>query len=156
MKTLPRNQDTSVWPGAIPLRSSYTAGKAGQIFFAALKQGKLIATCCQECHQIYFPARRFCERCFAELTEQLEVQRSGTIASFTFCYFDRDRKPLRRPIALALVQLDGATTLFLHRLLGVREPSEIDIGARVELVLKTKAKRAGSILDIEGFRPTRA
>lgn len=140
----------------MPLRSSYTAGKAGQIFFAALKQGKLIAARCQECHQIYFPARLFCERCFAELTEQLEVQRSGTIASFTFCYFDHDRTPLRHPIALALVQLDGATTLFLHRLLDVREPSQIEIGAKVELVLKTKAKREGSILDIEGFRRARA
>ena len=141
------------WPGEIPLTSLYTAGTGGQIFFQALKaQGKLVGTRCRSCEQIYVPARSFCERCFAELNEQVEVKRTGRLVSYTICYVDHDGARLRLPVALALVQLEGATTVMLHRLLDASESTEVKIGCRVEVVIKPKAKRVGSILDIEGFR----
>jgi uncharacterized OB-fold protein len=149
-----RNDDHTAWPGAIPLTSLYTAGAGGQIFFAALKQhGKLVATRCRACKQVYLPARCFCERCLGELTEQVEVKPTGRLVSYTICQVDRDRRPLRQPQALALVQLDGATTVLLHYLLAVTDPDQIDIGRRVEVIIKPKRRRIGSILDIEGFRP---
>lgn len=144
--------DRSAWPGAIPLDSLYTAGRAGQVFFAALKeQGKLIATRCRPCKQVYLPSRWFCERCFTELTERVEIKPTGRLLSYTLCHVDCDRRPLRRPRALALVQLDGTTTVLLHNLLGVTRPDQL-IGRRVEVVIKPKPRRRGSILDIEGFR----
>lgn len=150
----PKNMETRTWPGEIPLKSVYTAGVGGQSFFKALKErGKLVGTRCRNCDQVYLPARQFCERCFAELTEEVEVKPEGILNSFTFCYVDHDGKQLRRPLALALVQLEGATTLFLHRLLKVSEPRQVSIGSRVKMVMKPKSKRTGSILDIEGFRP---
>jgi uncharacterized OB-fold protein len=54
---------------------------------------------------------------------------------------------------LALVQLDGATTVLLHYLLDVTGPDRISIGRRVQVIIKPKRERTGSILDIEGFRP---
>jgi uncharacterized OB-fold protein len=145
--------DASVWAGRIPVQSFYTVGKGGQIFFQALKQrGKLMGVRCASCAQVYVPARSFCERCFAKLVEQVEVKRTGKLVSYTLCHVDRDGARLRRPVALALVRLEGATTLLLHRLLGVSDPGEVKIGSRVETVIKPKAKRIGSILDIEGFR----
>jgi hypothetical protein len=148
------HHDSSAWPGAIPVTSLYTAGSAGQIFFTALKQhGKLIATRCRPCKQVYLPARAFCERCFAALAEQVEIKPAGRIISYTFCYVDCDRKRLRRPTALALVQLDGTTTTLLHYLLGVTQPDQVTIGSPVEVIIKPKGRRRGSILDIEGFRP---
>jgi uncharacterized OB-fold protein len=153
MKSSVRNEDHRVWPGAIPITSTYTAGVAGQIFFDALKRsGKLIATRCRPCKQVYLPARLFCERCLGALTEQAEIKTTGVLVSYTFCHIDRDRRPLRRPQALALVQLDGANTVLLHYLLDVTRPEQISIGARVEVVIKPKGRRIGSILDIEGFR----
>ena len=141
------------WRGEIPIRSLYTAGVAGQAFLEALKErGELVGTRCDACRQVYVPSRLFCERCFAELTEEIDIKPQGRLASFTFCSVRRDGSPLRRPLALALVQLDGATTFFLHRLLHVTKPSQVRIGARVKAVIKPKAKRKGSILDIEGFR----
>jgi uncharacterized protein len=148
-----KNVEQRAWPGEIPLTSLYTAGTGGQIFFRALKtQGKLIGTRCVPCEQIYLPARSFCERCFAELKEQMEVKRTGRLVSYTVCYVDHDGARLRRPVGLALVQLEGATTVMLHRLLDVSGPTEVKIGCRVETIIKAKAKRVGSILDIEGFR----
>jgi uncharacterized OB-fold protein len=152
-KTQSQKTKQRAWQGEIPLTSLYTAGTGGQIFFHALKtQGKLIGTRCSACEQVYVPARSFCERCFAELTEQIEVRRTGRLISFTICHVDRDGTRLERPESLALVQLDGATTTMLHRLLSVSGPTEVKIGCKVEAVIKPKAKRVGSILDIEGFR----
>lgn len=141
------------WPGEIPIHSLYTAGVGGQIFFSALKdRGELVGTRCGGCAQVYLPARLFCERCFAELSEQVSIKPEGTIKSFTIAYVDRENQPLRPPVGLALVQLDGASTLLLHKLLNVIDPSQIVIGDRVGLVLKAETERLGSILDIEGFR----
>jgi uncharacterized protein len=148
--------DSSAWPGTIPLRSFYTAGIAGQIFFDALKRrGRLIANRCRPCKQVYLPTRSYCERCFTALTERVEVEPTGRLVSFTICHIDRDRRPLRRPRALALVQIDGTTTTLLHYLLGVTKPEQVRIGSRVEVVIKPKHQRRGSILDIEGFRPAK-
>jgi len=151
MKT-PKNTETRAWPGGIPLESLYTAGLAGQMFFSALQErGELVGTRCDPCKQLYVPARAFCERCFAELATPVTVKPEGTLVSFTFSGYDRDQRPLDSPPALALVRLDGATTVMLHYLLKVSRPDQVRIGARVRAVIKPKAKRAGSILDIEGF-----
>ena len=156
MTRSPSSQSLSAWPGAIPISSSYSAGSAGQIFFETLKQqGKLIASPCQPCKQVYLPPRAFCERCFAALTEQVEIKPAGRLVSYTICYIDHDRKRLRRPQALALVQLDGTTTTLLHYLLTVTKPDQVTIGDRVELVIKAKPRRRGSMLDMEGFRLTK-
>jgi uncharacterized OB-fold protein len=143
------------WHREIPIQSLYTAGVGGQIFFAALKErGELVGTRCAPCAQVYLPARLFCERCFAELTEQVSVGPQGIIKSFTFT--DVRGEPVSAQSALALVQLDGATTVFLHRLLDVEDPATVKIGDRVAAVIKPVAERSGSILDIEGFRIVRS
>lgn len=148
-----KSMERRTWRGEIPLASVYTTGTGGQIFFRALKtQGKLIGTRCDPCRQVYVPARSFCERCFAELTEQVEVKRTGRLVSYTICNVDHEGEPLQPPQTLALVQLEGATTVIVHRLLKAADPGKISIGCNVEAVIKPKSKRIGSILDIEGFR----
>ena len=143
------------WHSEIPIQSLHTAGVGGQIFFSALKnRGELVATRCAPCAQVYLPARLYCERCFGELTEQVAVKPEGIIKSFTLVYVNRDNQPLQPPLALALIQLEGATTSFLHQLLEVNDPLQIVIGDRVSMVLKREAERSGSILDIKGFRVT--
>src|SRR5262249_16620809 len=153
MTQLPMNTDQLRWPGKIPLTSLYTVGTGGQVFFRALKtRGKMIANPCGPCEQVYLPPRPFCARCFCELTAQVQRKPTGRLVSYTISYVDHDGARLRRPTALGLVQLEGATTLILHYLLSVDDPTEVKIGCRVETVIKPKAKRIGSILDIEGFR----
>ncbi len=150
--TTPRNVDARIWRGQIPLRSVYTAGVGGQIFCRALKdRGEIVGTRCPACDQVYVPARLFCERCFAELEEQVAVGPEGVLVSFTVCHRDRDGRPLATPEALALVRLDGATTVMLHRLLKVTDPSRARVGARVRAVVRPRRQRTGSILDIAGF-----
>jgi uncharacterized OB-fold protein len=142
------------WRGGIPIESLYTAGTAGQIFLKALKEkGEIVGTRCDPCGQVYVPARRFCERCFAELTSEVTVKPEGVVKSFSYSYVDRDGTRLKQPVVSLLVQLEGATTVMLHRLLDAKELSRVAIGSRVKAVIKPKSRRTGSILDIEGFRP---
>jgi uncharacterized OB-fold protein len=141
------------WHSEIPIQSLYTAGVGGRTFFSALRdRGELVGSRCAPCGQVYLPARLFCERCFAELTEQVPVRPEGTIKSFTLVYVDRDNQLVQPPVCLALVQLDGATTFFLHKVIDVNDPSQVTIGDRVSIVLKPQTERTGSVLDIEGFQ----
>jgi uncharacterized OB-fold protein len=50
-----------------------------------------------------------------------------------------------------LVRLDGADAVMVHRVIQQADES-LEIGARVEVVLEPEEARAGSILDIRGFR----
>jgi len=148
-----RKGGISKWRGEIPIESLYTAGVGGQIFFKALKaRGEIVGTRCAPCAQVYVPARLFCERCFAELTDQVKVKPEGIVKSFSYSYVDRNGKPLKQPVVAVLVQLEGATTAMLHRLIDVPDLSRVTIGSRVKAVIKAKPLRTGSILDIEGFR----
>lgn len=149
---LPQGQ-IAKWRGEIPIESLYTAGIGGQRFFKALKEkGELVGTRCRPCNQVFLPSRQFCERCFAELTEEVRVQHDGVVKSFSYAYVDHNGRRLKQPVTSALVQLEGATTVMLHRLLDVKDLSRLSIGSRVKAVIKPKGKRTGSILDIEGFR----
>ena len=137
--------------GRIPVEHRYTPGVAGDRFFRALRdRGQLLATPCTACRVVYVPGRMFCERCFASLDEWVKVGPGGTLESFTEVHVDLDGNRLREPAIVGLVKLDGATTVFVHRL----EPNgaEPRIGARVEVVFEPKTKRSGSINDIRAFR----
>ena len=134
--------------GELPVAFHYTPGVGNTAFFEALRaRGVLLGSRCEACGVTYLPARIFCERCFAELAADTECGPEGTLESFTTGYVGIDGEPLDQPVAIGLVKLDSADTVLMHRLIG---DGPWQIGARVEVVVA--AERAGSILDVEGFR----
>jgi uncharacterized OB-fold protein len=154
LEKITRPAEVRRWPGDIPVRHRYTPGVAGEVFFTALRdRGVLLGSRCEECEYTYVPARLFCERCFAELAADVEVGPGGTLVSFTIGFVGVEGEPLDVPVTLGLVQLDGADAVLLHHLLEVGD-RPLEIGERVEVVLRPAGERTGSILDIEGFRTT--
>jgi uncharacterized OB-fold protein len=154
LEKITRPADVRRWPGDFPVRHRYTPGVAGEVFFTALRdRAVLLGSRCEECDYTYVPARMFCERCFAELAADVEVGPGGTLVSFTIGFVGVEGEPLDVPVTLGLVQLDGADAVLLHHLLEV-DDRPLEIGERVEVVLRPAAERTGSILDIEGFRTT--
>lgn len=142
-------EEIGTWPGEIPVRFAYTAGVAGERFLRELKEsGRLLATRCSTCRYTYLPPRLYCERCLGELSEWLEAGPQGTVQACTAVYQDMEGRPLEAPVTVALIQLDGADGLLVHRVTG-----DVKNGTRVEPVLKPPAKRQGSITDIDHFRP---
>jgi uncharacterized OB-fold protein len=144
-------QAPRAWHGELPIVSRYTVGLGGERFFRALKdEGKLMASRCDACDVTYLPGRQFCERCLAELTEWSDAGLRGEVHTFTLLYLNLDGSEREEPELVAFVRIgDGG---IVHKLDKVN-PEEIEIGMPVEAVLKAKAKREGSILDIEYFKP---
>jgi uncharacterized OB-fold protein len=139
--------------GEIPIWHRYTAGVAGERFLRSLKAGRLFGTECH-CGYTYFPARMYCERCMEHLDEAswVEVGPEGDLISYTAVAIDLDGNELPAPRWVGLVQLDGASGLFVHDL----DPEKCDriaAGGRVRAVLKPADEREGSIRDILYFQP---
>ncbi|HEV8563804.1 MAG TPA: Zn-ribbon domain-containing OB-fold protein [Actinomycetota bacterium] len=136
-------------PGELPVRFRYTPGVANTTFFEALRdRGVLLGSRCSSCAVTYLPARLFCERCFAELTADVECGPEGTVESWTVGHVGVDDDPLDPPVILALVKLDGADTVLMHHLASDGTPA---IGMRVRAIVRDD--RSGSINDLEGFVP---
>jgi uncharacterized OB-fold protein len=136
-------------PGELPVAFRYTPGLANTAFFEALRdRSVLLGSRCADCNVTYLPCRLFCERCFAELSADIECGPEGTLESWTIGHVGIDDEELDPPVILGLVRVDRADTVFLHRLVDAGEPR---IGMRVRALLA--AERTGSINDIEGFAP---
>jgi uncharacterized OB-fold protein len=154
LEKIARPDEVRRWPGDIPVRHRYTPGIGGDVFFTALQErGVLLGSHCAHCDYTYVPARVFCERCFSELSADTEVGPAGELVSFTIVFAGIEGEPLDRPEVLGAVRLDGADAVLIHRVL---EPGEepLQIGERLDVVVKSEAQRTGSIFDIEGFRRT--
>ncbi|MBI2935969.1 MAG: Zn-ribbon domain-containing OB-fold protein [Chloroflexi bacterium] len=148
-----RPDPLAAWRGEAKTWGRYTYGIAGERFFRSLKDtGKLLGSRCSKCGVTYIPPRMYCERCFSQLNEWLEVSSRGTVRTFTILHYALDGSPLNPPAILALVALEGTEGGLVHRL-GEIEPGQVYIGMPVRMVLKPKARRQGSMLDIRYFRP---
>jgi hypothetical protein len=145
-------RDVRRWEGGMPVRHRYTPGVAGEAFFTALRdRGVFLGSRCEACAYTYVPARLFCERCFAELAADTEVGPAGVLRSFTIGFTDIEGAPLDEAVTVGLVQLEGADAVLLHRLVDVGD-EPLEIGERVQAVLRPDGERTGSIDDVAGFR----
>ena len=152
-QTKPLYGDLSPGPPEPSMYAQYTYGIAGERFFREIKDNaKIMGTRCQQCDLIYVPPRIYCERCFSELKEWLEVQGRGTVHTYAVAYFDLDGARLPEPIVVAMVKFGDVYGGLVHRLGEVR-PEEVKIGMPVEVVFKDKDERVGSISDIAYFKP---
>jgi uncharacterized OB-fold protein len=153
LERIARPDEVRRWEGAIPVRHRYTPGVAGDAFFSALRErGVILGSRCEDCSYTYVPARLFCERCFAELPADVEVGPGGQLVSFTIGFVGIEGEPLDVPATFGLIRLDGADAVLVHRVVETGD-EPLEIGQRVEAVVRPAAERSGSILDIEGFRP---
>jgi uncharacterized protein len=154
LEKLERPDHVRRWEGRIPVSHRYTPGVAGDVFFSALRdRGALLGSRCDSCDYTYVPARLFCERCFAELSADAEVGPGGRLVSFTISYTGLEGEPLEQPVTIGLVRPDGADAAIVHRIVETGD-DPLEIGQRMEVVVKPERERTGSIQDIDGFRPT--
>jgi len=140
------------WEGNMEADYIYTSGVAGERFFVTLRdEGRLLASRCTACNFDYLPARLFCEDCFAELTESIEVPGEGRVTAVSVAHVDRTGARLSQPQVWAFVTFRGIRGGLVHRLL--IPPGRARAGLLVRPKLKPKAARVGAITDIEGFEP---
>jgi hypothetical protein len=152
-QTKPWYGELSPGPPEPSLYGQYTYGIAGERFFREIKDnGRIMGTRCKKCNLLYVPPRIYCERCFNGLEDWCEIEGKGRVHTYTIAYVDLDGARLTEPILLALVKFPGVYGGLVHRLSEVK-PEEVEIGMPVEVVLKPREERIGSILDIKYFKP---
>lgn len=141
----------AAWTGEFPVANRYTFGLAGERFFQAIKErGQFLGTRCPQCQRIYFPAATFCERCFHELDDWIELDPVGEVETYTILSVDENGTSLQEPMIIAFIRIEDGG--IIHHL-GEVDAKEIFFGMPVEAVLKPPAERQGSILDILYFKP---
>jgi len=137
--------------GEIQISYKWSLGKAGERFFTELRDNKkIMGTRCRQCGRILVPPRIFCEECFVEDMEWVEVKPQGTLLTFGDSYFSTDGKRLKEPWMLGIVRLEGSNGGLIH-FIGESSPEDLKIGMRMEAVFKKKPE--GNIMDILYFRP---
>ncbi|WP_456477830.1 Zn-ribbon domain-containing OB-fold protein [Geoglobus ahangari] len=134
----------------------HSAGEHATRFFEALKEKRILGVRCPRCGRVLVPPRAFCERCYVDTDEWVEVKDEGVIETLTINYARFTGLP-EPPYAVGIVKLDGADTGMLAYLGGVdlsdwkKAHEKLKIGTRVKAVWKDKPE--GRITDILYFKP---
>ncbi|MEM2031014.1 MAG: zinc ribbon domain-containing protein, partial [Archaeoglobaceae archaeon] len=68
----------------IPFR--HYAGVHATKFFEGLKNKKIFGVRCPKCKRVLVPPRAFCERCFVETDEWVEVKDEGVVETLSVTY----------------------------------------------------------------------
>jgi len=146
-----KKKDGMFIDGEIQINYRWALGKAGERFFTELKLNrKIMGTKCRQCGRVLVPPRIFCEECFVEDMEWVEVTPKGSLLTFGDCYFSTDGKKLEEPWMLGIVRLAGSDGGLIHFIREAR-PEDLRIGMQMEAVFKDKPE--GNIMDILYFRP---
>ncbi len=137
--------------GSINIDYEWSAGIAGSRFFQELRDHKrIMGTRCPKCSRVMVPPRIFCEECFVDAREWVEVGTKGELVTFGESHLGTDGSMLEKPWVLGVVKLDGADGGLIH-FIGEAEPKDLKIGMKMEAVFNEK--RSGNIMDIKYFRP---
>ncbi|QKR00068.1 Zn-ribbon domain-containing OB-fold protein [Metallosphaera tengchongensis] len=123
-----RETDLLTWKDVMEVNSYvYTVGSDGENFLKGLKEGKILGRKCPKCGKVYVPPRMYCEECFVENGEYLELK-EAYLETFTVVYYDSDGNRLEKPVTIGLIRFHGASGGLLAYLDGVPE-----IGRKVEI-----------------------
>jgi uncharacterized OB-fold protein len=138
----PRTDDTGadeavVIEGRWDFHYTYFAGSAASRFFAGLRERRILGSSCPECGAVRVPARGFCDACFVETPDLVEVGQSGTLEAFTILSTSFPGLP-DPPVVVGYVLLDGASSAVLNFVDGV-DLGDID-AAGTELLRRPKVR----------------
>ncbi len=148
-----KKKPTMTISGQIQIDYEWSVGKAGERFFTELKDHKrIMGARCRSCGRVMIPPRIFCEECFVDTIDWVEVEPKGTLVTFGDCYFSTDGKRLDEPWILGIVRLNGSDGGLIHFIREARA-EELKIGMPMEIVFNDDRK--GNILDISHFRPVK-
>ena len=120
-------------------------------FFTALRDGQILGSRTAEGRVLVPPMEHDPETGDGLGTDDMvEVGPGGRVATWAWVNSPRENHPLDRPFAFALVELDGATTGFLH-VIDAGGEERMRTGMRV--TARWRAERKGEIHDIACFEP---
>ena len=136
-------------PMVIEYPFSRTVGPVQSAFLTGLREGIVVGVRAND-GRVLCPPVEYDPVTSEELTELVTVADTGTVTTWSWEPAPRERQPLDRPFAWALVRLDGADTGLLHAL-DAGSPDRVATGMRVRI--RWNEPREGAITDIACFEP---
>ena len=118
-------------------------------FLTGLRDGVLVAGRTSD-GRVVLPPPEFDPVTHEATTDFVEVERTGTVTSWSWVSEPVAGQPFDRPFAFALVTLDGTDVPFLHAL-DAASPDDVSTGMRVQV--RWADERVGAITDIACFEP---
>lgn len=120
-------------------------------FFGGLRDGRILGVRRKD-GSVMVPPKEYDPDTGEALGELVEVGTAGVVKSWAWVSHPREKQPLGRPFAYALIQLDGADTPLLHVVDAGGDERRMKTGMRVRA--RFAAEREGGIRDIACFEPT--
>lgn len=142
--------DFSTIPAKWDFEYRYFVGETASRFFREIRDsGRIFGTKCPSCERVLVPARSFCDACYVETTDWMEVGPKGTLETFTIVGTKFPGLP-DPPFVIGYVTLDGADTAIANHV--VAELTDIDAAARTLMPhprteVRFKDEREGRITD---------
>jgi len=138
-----------------------STGEAYSKFLEGLREGKILGTHCSKCGSVFIPPKVYCPYCFRRISDWVEASDEGTVVTAVVSYVSGTRDRLDKPIVIGVVRLTvPGYSIGERRFPGIMHylcinPEDVRnmraFGMRVRA--SWRKERAGSILDIECFKP---
>ncbi|MEW6262516.1 MAG: Zn-ribbon domain-containing OB-fold protein [Thermodesulfobacteriota bacterium] len=128
----------------------FSLGPVFSRFLEGMKEERIWANRCPQCHKVLVPARTFCPECYVDMAEWEEASQEGEVVSWVGASRNVYGAPVEAPFVGALIRLDGTDCNFLH-LIGEADTTEIKRGTRVKALWNRE--KSGWMTDIKYFVP---
>ena len=124
-------------------------GKVLSAFFTGLRDRKILGVRRKD-GSVLVPPKDYDPDTAESLSEMVEVGQAGVVRSWTWVTRPREKQPLQKPFAYALILLDGAATPLLH---AVDAGSEAKMKTGMRVRARWAPQTEGTIRDIACFEP---
>lgn len=102
-----------------------------QVFWEKLKEGKVFATKCKTCGELYFPPQADCPRCLASDVEWVELSSTVTLVTYTQVQVRPAGFTQYEPYTIAI-----GRTIEGVRVMGWLEHEKPEVGIELEMTTK--------------------
>ena len=103
-------------------------------FYEGLKQGKVLATKCKECGQVFFPPSVDCPECLIKGLDWVELSSDAEIVTFTHVVIRPTTFQAQKPYTVAIGKLKEGVKVLAW--LNGFKLSEVKVGMKAKLVAK--------------------
>jgi len=131
--------DKPIWIPEVP----------GSLWGNSINELKLLGTKCEDCGEVFFPARRNCPRCLHENVRQMPLIDTGILETFAVATVAPPGYEV--PHAQGYIELDGLGTRVFSLLEDYEDGASLAIGSRMALKIVKRGKDEEG-RDIVGYR----
>lgn len=144
-----RDPDVIAVPHVLEYTYTRSLGSAIGRFFAGLRERRIEGVRMAD-GRVLVPPTEYDPNTGESLDEFVQVGEAGVVETWAWVREARDKHPLDRPFAWALIKLDGADTGLLHAV-DAGDESRMATGMRVRVRWRDEPK--GEFLDMACFEP---